>query len=129
MGRIVAVFKADGADTAGGYSISEWWLDPRTTGPGAQTHVEDDVFYVIDGTMSVLVGDRWVEAPKGAFVLVPGGVTRDFENRSDARAGVLNFSHPGKFRAAHARHRRVVRRPSRRSSNVAQMRLMFVRRS
>jgi mannose-6-phosphate isomerase-like protein (cupin superfamily) len=97
MGRIAAVFKADGAETAGGYSISEWRLDPHTTGPGAHTHAEDDVFYVIAGTMSVLVGDRWVDAPKGAFVLVPGGVTHDFENRSDARAGILNFSHPGDF--------------------------------
>jgi dTDP-4-dehydrorhamnose 3,5-epimerase-like enzyme len=25
-------------------------------------------------------------------VLVPGGVTHDFQNRSDRRAGVLNFS-------------------------------------
>ena len=97
MGRIVAVFKADGTETEGGYSISEWWLEPHTTGPGAHTHAEDDVFYVLDGTMSVLVGDRWVDAHKGAFVLVPGGVTHDFENRSDARAGVLNFSHPGDF--------------------------------
>jgi mannose-6-phosphate isomerase-like protein (cupin superfamily) len=47
--------------------------------------------------MSVLVGDRWVDAPKGAFVVVPGGETHDFENRGDVRAGVLNFSHPGDF--------------------------------
>ena len=97
MKRIVAVFKADGSETAGGYSISEWWLEPHTTGPGAHTHAEDDVFYVIDGTMSVFVGDRWIEAPRGAFVLVPGGMTHDFENRSAARAGMLNFSHPGDF--------------------------------
>jgi mannose-6-phosphate isomerase-like protein (cupin superfamily) len=97
MGRITAVFKADGAETSGGYSISEWWLEPHTTGPGPHSHAEDDTFYVIEGTMSVLVGDRWVDAPKGAFVLVPGGTTHDFENRSAARAGVLNFSHPGDF--------------------------------
>jgi hypothetical protein len=30
MGRLSAVFKADGAETAGRYSISEWWLDPYT---------------------------------------------------------------------------------------------------
>jgi mannose-6-phosphate isomerase-like protein (cupin superfamily) len=77
MARIVAVFKADGAETAGGYSISEWWLEPHTTGPGAHNHAEDDVFYVLDGTMSVRVGDRWIDAPKGAFVLVPGGVIHD----------------------------------------------------
>jgi quercetin dioxygenase-like cupin family protein len=49
------------------------------------------VFYVIEGTMSLLVGDEWIDAPTGSFVLVPGGVTHDFENRSDRRAGVLNF--------------------------------------
>jgi mannose-6-phosphate isomerase-like protein (cupin superfamily) len=97
MGRIRAVFKADGTETAGGYSISEWWLEPNTTGPGAHAHPEDDVFYVVEGTMSVLVGDRWIDAPKGSLVLVPGGVTHDFENRSAARAGVLNFSYPGEF--------------------------------
>lgn len=47
--------------------------------------------------MSVLVGDRWVDAPKGSFVLVPGGMAHDFENRSSGRAGVLNFSIPGDF--------------------------------
>ncbi len=97
MGRIAAVFKADGEETAGGYSVSEWWLDPHTQGPGAHAHPEDDLFYVIEGTMSFLLVDRWVDAPVGSFVLVPGGTTHDFENRSEARAGVLNFSVPGNF--------------------------------
>lgn len=97
MGRIGAVFKADGDETRRAYSISEWWLEPHTRGPGAHSHAEDDVFYVIEGTMSFLMGDRWVDAARGAFVLVPGGVTHDFENRSSSRAGVLNFSIPGDF--------------------------------
>lgn len=96
MGRISAVFKADEGETADAYSISEWWLDPNTTGPGAHSHPEDDVFFVLEGTMSFLVGERWVDAPVGSFVLVPGGVTHDFQNRSSSRAGVLNFS-PGPF--------------------------------
>ena len=97
MGRIAATFKADGAETAGGYSISEWWLEPHTQGPGPHSHPEDDVFYVIEGTMSVLVDGRWIDATRGTFVLVPAGMTHDFENRSGARAGVLNFSAPGGF--------------------------------
>jgi mannose-6-phosphate isomerase-like protein (cupin superfamily) len=97
MGRIRAVFKADGPETASRYSVSEWWLEPRTQGPGAHSHAEDDLFYVIEGTMSVLVGEAWVDAAKGSFVLVPGGVTHDFENRGAVRAGVLNFSVPGPF--------------------------------
>lgn len=97
MGRISALFKADGSETAERYSVSEWWLEPNTQGPGAHSHPEDDVFYVIEGTMSFLLGERWMDAPKGSFVLAPGGVTHDFENRSSARAGVLNFSTPGNF--------------------------------
>jgi mannose-6-phosphate isomerase-like protein (cupin superfamily) len=97
MGRIHAVFKADGAETADRYSISEWWLEPHTTGPGAHTHPEDDVFYVLDGTMTFLVGDRWFDAPKGSFVAVPGGTPHDFQNRTDERTGALNISVPGAF--------------------------------
>jgi mannose-6-phosphate isomerase-like protein (cupin superfamily) len=97
MGRISAVFKADGDETRNGYSVSEWWLEPHTQGPGAHSHAKDDLFYVLEGTMSILIGERWFEAPKGSFVLVPGGVTHDFENRDASRAGVLNFSIPGDF--------------------------------
>ena len=97
MGRIGAIFKADGAETQSRYSVSEWWLEPHTTGPGAHSHAEDDLFFVIEGTMSFRVGDAWTDAPKGSFILIPGGVTHDFENRGDARAGALNFSVPGAF--------------------------------
>jgi mannose-6-phosphate isomerase-like protein (cupin superfamily) len=97
MGRIEAVFKADGAESSGRYSISEWWLEAKTKGPGPHSHEEDDVFYVLAGTMSFLVGDVWRDAAAGSFVLVPGGVTHDFENRGSARSGVLNFSVPGGF--------------------------------
>lgn len=97
MGRISALFKADGQETAGQYSISEWWLEAHTQGPGAHSHDEDDIFYVIEGVMSFLMDDEWTHAGMGSFVLIPGGVIHDFENRSDSKAGVLNFSVPGNF--------------------------------
>lgn len=92
MGRISAVFKADEAETAQAYSISEWWLEANCTGPGPHSHSEDDVFFILEGTMSVLLGDEWIDASAGSFVLIPGGVTHDFQNRSDRRAGLLNFT-------------------------------------
>ena len=97
MGRMSALFKADGEETGGKYSISEWWLESNTTGPGAHSHDEDDVFLVIEGTMSFLIGDKWIEASTGGFVLAPTGV-HDFENRSNERAGVFNISVPGNFK-------------------------------
>ncbi len=100
MGPVRAVFKADGVETRGRYSISEWWLEPRTRGPGAHSHTEDDVFYVIEGTMSIFVDDEWIDAPKGSFVIAPGGTLHDFENRTTRRAGMLNVSVPGNFEPA-----------------------------
>src|SRR5262245_59180074 len=98
MGRISALFKADGDETRGAYSVSEWWLEPHTQGPGRHSHdLEDDVFYVIEGTMSFLIGDRWIDAPRGSFVLAAAGTTHEFENSSQHRAGVLIFSVRGGF--------------------------------
>ena len=97
MGRISAVFKADEGETQSKYSVSEWFLEPKTQGPGPHAHPEDDLFYVIEGVMSIRVGEEWFDGAKGSFVLVPGGVTHDFENRGNVRAGILNFSSPGPF--------------------------------
>lgn len=100
MGRIAANFKADGPETDAKYSVSEWWLEPHTKGPGAHKHeTEDDMFYVLEGVMSFLVGEEWIDAPAGSFVLAPAGVIHDFENRSDRRAGLLNF-YVGEFESA-----------------------------
>ena len=97
MGPVHAVFKADGDETRGRYSISEWWLEPYTRGPGAHVHDEDDVFFVIEGTMSFFVGGEWIDAPTGSLVIAPGGTPHDFENRTAKRAGALNVSVPGDF--------------------------------
>ena len=97
MGRLSAPFKADGSETAGRYTISEWWLDPHTDGPPVHQHPEDDTFYVLEGTMSFCVDGEWTDAPAGSFVLVPGNVPHAFDNRTDARAGMINFGAPGDF--------------------------------
>lgn len=99
MGGIQAVFKADEAETANRYSVSEWWLEPDTAGPGAHSHDEDDAFYVLEGTMSFLLDGQWVDCPRGSFVLAPAGAVHDFQNRGSVRAGVLNLSAPGGFEA------------------------------
>ena len=97
MGGMSSVFKADADETDRKYSISEWWLEPNTQGPGAHSHPEDDAFFVLEGTMSFLIGDEWIDCPKGSFVLAPAGSTHDFQNRTTSRAGALNISAPGDF--------------------------------
>ena len=104
MGRMRAVFKADLDESAHRYSVSEWWLEPGTRGPGVHQHEEDHVFYVIDGTLSVLVndgssGEHWLDLAKGAYVLIPGETPHNFENRGAVRCGFIAFTMPGGFEA------------------------------
>mgnify|MGYP003297719327 CR=1 FL=1 len=98
MGRISAVFKADGPETEDRYCVSEWWLDAGQPGPGPHSHeANEELFYVVVGTMSFLVGEEWIEAPRGSFLRVPAGTPHDFENRTASRAGALNVFIPGGF--------------------------------
>ncbi|WP_206606451.1 cupin domain-containing protein [Steroidobacter cummioxidans] len=97
MGRMRAIFKADGDETETKYSISEWWLEPNTTGPGAHEHPEDHVYYVIDGELSVCFDGAWSQAERGSYILIPGGTSHDFQNRSSARVGFMSINVPGGF--------------------------------
>lgn len=98
MPTMRAVFKADGEETANRYSISEWWLQPGSDGPGAHSHeTNDEIFLVIEGTPSLLVGDEWIEAPAGSCIVIPAGVTHDFANRTQTLAGLFNVFIPGGF--------------------------------
>lgn len=97
-GPMRAVFKADGAETAGRYSVSEWTVAPHSPGSGPHSHEEsDEIFLITDGTMAVRVGDDWVDAPCGTFLRIPAGVIHDFENRTDHPATLFNVFTPGEF--------------------------------
>ncbi|WP_026704253.1 cupin domain-containing protein [Flavobacterium soli] len=98
MGAMQAIFLADEQETDAQYSVSQWWLDPNSEGPGAHLHEDnDEVFYVLEGTMSFLAGEKWVDAKKGTFLRIPSKTLHDFANRTSERAGVLNFYIPGGF--------------------------------
>jgi len=98
IGAMRGVFKADGPETGDRYCASEWFVEPRQTGPGAHSHeAQEEIFIVTEGTMTFLVGEDWIDAPKGTFLRVPAGITHDFQNRTDERAGAFNVFIPGGF--------------------------------
>ena len=69
--------KVSGADTDGAYSLLEVELD----GDGPPQHIhktEDEAFYVLEGEINVLLGERTIRATTGSFVLIPRGMVLAF---------------------------------------------------
>ena len=71
-------------------------------GQGVESHrheVEDDSFLVLEGTLSLTVGDddRDVQAGPGTFVLVPAGTAHAIMNSGTTDVRFLNVHAPGGF--------------------------------
>ena len=58
-------------------------------GPPLHIHdTHDEAFYIVDGELTMWVGDETIAAPAGTFVFVPSGTVHGFANRS---AGPVTF--------------------------------------
>jgi mannose-6-phosphate isomerase-like protein (cupin superfamily) len=74
MGSLPLVFKTLSAWTNGAYEMHEQRLGPGVL-VAPHTHVyQDQVNYVLTGTLGCLVGDQEFEAPAGSFIWRPRGV-------------------------------------------------------
>src|SRR5260370_40761494 len=91
-GRTIAVvgdvyrFLATGADTNGKYALWEAIVPP---GGGPPPHVhgrEEEGFYVLEGEITILVGDKRLVAGPGMFANVPVGTLHSFKNETDRPA-------------------------------------------
>ena len=98
LGPMTAIFKVDEDETDNKYSVSEWWLEPNSEGPGAHSHENIvQTFYVLEGTISFFAGDKWIDAEAGTFIRIPENTMHTFANRTNKRTGFLNFDIPGGF--------------------------------
>ena len=98
LGPTSSVFKATGDDGDAHVSLSEGTLAPGFQGPPPHVHrTFADSFYVLEGTLTLLVGGETVAAEPGTYALVPAGVVHTFSNASAAPVRVLNLMAPGGF--------------------------------
>lgn len=97
-GPMTAIFKADEEETSNRYSISEWWVEPNSAGPGPHMDDRDDeIFYVLEGSVSFFLADKWIEVEKGSFIRVSPNTMHTFANNTDQKVGMLSFKVPGGF--------------------------------
>lgn len=74
-------------------------LRPGQGVDGHRHRDEDDSFLVVEGTLTLTVGDdgREVEADAGTFVLVPAGTLHAITNAGVSEVRFLNVHAPGGF--------------------------------
>jgi len=89
---------ADGRDTGGRFSLMEQLL-PQGAGPGPHKHTwSDETFYMLDGQITLLVGEETRAASKGDFVMVPRDTRHAFRVDSPT-ARFLNGYTPASLEA------------------------------
>jgi quercetin dioxygenase-like cupin family protein len=94
-GNSAVIIKASGEETDGSFFLSETTIDPGFPGPPPHRHERlHDMFYVLDGVLTMRLGDETHQIGPGTFVCVPPGVTHAFSNTSESPVRFLNFNTP-----------------------------------
>jgi quercetin dioxygenase-like cupin family protein len=87
--------KTAGEQTGGRFSQVET-VDPRGTATPLHLHTgEEETFYVLEGEVSVVVGEERLELGAGGFALVPRGVPHAYLVRSEQARMLVTFSPAG----------------------------------
>ncbi len=106
-GKVVTVlgdrytYKAVGEQTGGAYGLVETSVPASSSGPPPHVHGgEDEAFYVLEGEVTVLLGNRTITASAGSFAFVPRGTVHTFSNRGSREARLLVIISPAGFERA-----------------------------
>src|SRR5262245_38666417 len=92
---VAVVFKVWGERASGDYDVSEHHLAPGFRGTQPHVHQKhEEIFYVLDGEIAFLVGERAMRLGAGSVAHVPPGVVHDFRTAGSARARCLVITSP-----------------------------------
>jgi len=89
--------KATSEQTGGAYGLVEQLMPPGSGSPWHLHHAEDESFYVLEGTMTFLVGDERITAGPGTYVFGPRGIPHGFRVEGDSPARMLLMATPAGF--------------------------------
>ncbi len=81
--------------TGGAISVLIGWIKPGE-GPGDHVHFnQEEIFFIIEGTYELTVGDQTSTVGPGTIVFIPRNVVHRFKNVGDTTGCMLDWSLPG----------------------------------
>ncbi len=90
IGPTLTVVKLPGAATEGRLGVVQMHIGADFAGPPPHVHQHvDHLWYVIDGTIELLLGGERTDAETGDLALVPAGVPHSFSTLGRGPATVL----------------------------------------
>ena len=86
--------RVHGTQVNGRYAIMENIAAPGTATP-MHFHAEDEIFHILEGTVTFSIDGDVFNASVGSIVVIPAGAHHAWRNRSDAPIRMLTFFSPG----------------------------------
>ena len=81
--------------TGGAISVLMGWLKPGE-GPGDHVHFnQEEIFFIVEGTFELTVGDQTTTAGPGTIVFIPRNVVHRFKNVGNTTGCMLDWTLPG----------------------------------
>jgi quercetin dioxygenase-like cupin family protein len=90
-------FKVRGELTGGSFAIVEHPIEPGVLVDPHTHRNEDELSYVLKGTIWARVGDQEIEATAGSYVWKPRGILHTFWNSGPEPARILEVISPAGF--------------------------------
>lgn len=97
-----AHYLATGATTNGHFGLYRWNMSAQPSGPDPHFHrTLTESFFILEGTVRIYNGEKWMDTRPGDFVHVPEGGVHGFRNESGEPASMLILFTPGAPREAY----------------------------
>ena len=89
------LIKATAESTGGAYGLLESWVPPGASPPLHVHYREDEIFWVLEGELTIRCGERTFGAGPGCYIALPRGVPHTFVVEGDANVHMLTLLSPG----------------------------------
>lgn len=86
-----------GEQTHNAYTVLEMFIVPGGGPPPHIHHREDELFYVLEGDMTIFAGEQTVRAGPGTSVHIPAGAVHTFKNEGSEPGRMVIMYAPAGF--------------------------------
>lgn len=94
---VEVLFKAYSHQTTNGWGMFDYLLPANMPGPPPHYHkLMEEVFFVTEGTLRLMAGEKTVDATTGSLVVIPPGTVHTFANKTDQPARFQVWLMPAK---------------------------------